>query len=76
MPPLEAMACGAPVITSNTSSLPEVTGDAAILVDPHDTHALANAIARLLGDEQLCNMLYGLSLASSHTLVDYLLLCE
>ena len=53
MPPLEAMACGAPVITSNTSSLPEVTGDAAILVDPHDTHALANAIARLLGDEQL-----------------------
>src|SRR6266536_3056687 len=53
MPPLEAMACGAPVITSNTSSLPEVTGDAAILVDPHDTHALANAITRLLGDEQL-----------------------
>ncbi|HXZ03512.1 MAG TPA: glycosyltransferase family 1 protein, partial [Ktedonobacteraceae bacterium] len=36
MPPLEAMACGAPVISSNTSSLPEVTGDAAILVDPHD----------------------------------------
>jgi glycosyltransferase involved in cell wall biosynthesis len=53
IPPLEAMACGAPVITSNTSSLPEVTGDAAILVDPHDTHALANAISRLLGDEQL-----------------------
>ena len=53
IPPLEAMACGAPVITSNTSSLPEVTGDAAILVDPLDTHALANAISRLLGDEQL-----------------------
>ena len=53
MPPLEAMACGAPVITSNTSSLPEVTGDAAILVDPHDTNAIANAIARILGDEQL-----------------------
>jgi glycosyltransferase involved in cell wall biosynthesis len=53
MPPLEAMACGAPVITSNTSSLPEVTGDAAMLVDPYDTHAIANAISRLLGDEQL-----------------------
>jgi glycosyltransferase involved in cell wall biosynthesis len=53
IPPLEAMACGAPVITSNTSSLPEVTGDAAIQVDPHDIHAIANAISRLLGDEQL-----------------------
>lgn len=47
------MACGAPVITSNTSSLPEVTGDAAIQVDPHDIHALANAISRLLEDKQL-----------------------
>jgi glycosyltransferase involved in cell wall biosynthesis len=53
IPPLEAMACGAPVITSNTSSLPEVVGDAAILIDPHDTNALANAITRLLEDEQL-----------------------
>ena len=53
IPPLEAMACGAPVITSNTSSLPEVTGDAAIHIDPHDIHALANAISLLLGDEQL-----------------------
>jgi glycosyltransferase involved in cell wall biosynthesis len=53
IPPLEAMACGAPVITSNTSSLPEVTGDAAIQVDPHDIQALANAISRLLEDEQL-----------------------
>ncbi len=53
IPPLEAMACGAPVITSNTSSLLEVTGNAAIHVDPHDTPALANAISRLLEDEQL-----------------------
>lgn len=53
IPPLEAMACGAPVITSNTSSLPEVTGNAAIHVDPHDTLALANALSRLLGDAQL-----------------------
>lgn len=48
---LEAMACGTPVITSNTSSLPEVVGDAAILVDPLDTAALADAIARLFGDD-------------------------
>ncbi|MBO0780785.1 MAG: glycosyltransferase family 4 protein [Ktedonobacteraceae bacterium] len=53
IPPIEAMACGAPVVTSNTSSLPEVAGDAALLVDPHDNNALANAITRLLDDEQL-----------------------
>jgi glycosyltransferase involved in cell wall biosynthesis len=53
IPPLEAMACGAPVITSNTSSLPEVVGDAALMVDPHDTDALAAAIMRLLTDEAL-----------------------
>lgn len=53
IPPLEAMACGAPVITSNTSSLPEVVGDAALLVDPHDTTSLADAILRLLQDESL-----------------------
>ncbi len=53
IPPLEAMACGAPVITSNTSSLPEVTGDAALLVDPHDVKAMGHAITRLLEDEQL-----------------------
>jgi glycosyltransferase involved in cell wall biosynthesis len=53
IPPLEAMACGAPVITSNISSLPEVVGDAALLVDPHKTNELANAIMRLLEDEQL-----------------------
>lgn len=53
VPPIEAMACGAPVITSNISSLPEVVGDAALLVDPHDTKAMAQAITRLLDDEQL-----------------------
>ncbi len=46
--PLEAMACGCPVITSNVSSLPEVVGEAAVLVDPHDVAALAQAIAHLL----------------------------
>lgn len=53
IPPLEAMACGAPVITSNISSLPEVAGDAAILVDPHDVHALADAISQLAENAQL-----------------------
>lgn len=57
VPPIEAMACGTPVITSNTSSLPEVVGDAALLVDPHDISALADAIIRLLEDEHLCEEL-------------------
>lgn len=50
LPPLEAMACGVPVITSNTTSLPEVTGDAALLVNPFDTDAIAGGILRLVND--------------------------
>jgi len=53
LPPLEAMAAGTPVITSNTSSLPEVVGDAAILVDPMDAGAIADAMARVLTDRTL-----------------------
>lgn len=53
LPPVEAMACGAPVITSNTSALPEVVGDAAITVTPTDTGAIAAALERVLGDEGL-----------------------
>ncbi len=53
LPPLEAMACGTPVITSNVSSLPEVVGDAALTVDPFDVDALATAIARVLRDSEL-----------------------
>jgi glycosyltransferase involved in cell wall biosynthesis len=53
LPPLEAMACGTPVITSNRSSLPEVVGDAAIVVDPDDRAALADAMATLVSDEAL-----------------------
>jgi glycosyltransferase involved in cell wall biosynthesis len=53
IPPIEAMTCGAPVITSNTSSLPEVVGDAALQVDPHNIDELAHAITRLLQNEQL-----------------------
>ncbi len=53
LPPLEAMACGAPVVASNASSLPEVLGDAALLVPPEDTAALGRAMLRLLGDPAL-----------------------
>jgi glycosyltransferase involved in cell wall biosynthesis len=53
LPPLEAMACGTPVITSNRSSLPEVVGDAALLVDPNDRAHLADAMARVVEQEPL-----------------------
>jgi glycosyltransferase involved in cell wall biosynthesis len=52
LPVLEAMAAGAPVITSNMSSLPEVGGEAAEYVDPHDVASIATGLARLLTDEQ------------------------
>jgi glycosyltransferase involved in cell wall biosynthesis len=53
LPALEAMACGAPVVTSNTSSLPELVGDAAVLVDPRDDDAIAEGLARIVTDEEL-----------------------
>jgi glycosyltransferase involved in cell wall biosynthesis len=53
LPVLEAMAAGAAVITSTTSSLPEVAGDAALLVDPQDTVAITTALARVLADGEL-----------------------
>ncbi len=53
LPPLEAMACGVPVVVSNTSSLPEVVGDAAELVDPYDVDQLADAITRVLDSDTL-----------------------
>ncbi len=53
LPPLEAMACGTPVVTSNASSLPEVVGDAALLVAPENERALADAILRALTDRTL-----------------------
>jgi glycosyltransferase involved in cell wall biosynthesis len=48
LPPLEAMQCGVPVVTSNTSALPEVVGDAAICIDPTSDHAIAQAITDVL----------------------------
>lgn len=52
IPVLEAMACGTPVITSNTSSLPEVAGDAAVLIDPMDVEELSSGMGALLEDPQ------------------------
>ncbi|HEY6429061.1 MAG TPA: glycosyltransferase family 1 protein [Acidimicrobiales bacterium] len=51
LPPLEAMACGAPVVTSNTTSLPEAVGEAARLVDPFDVESIADGMVELLSDE-------------------------
>lgn len=51
--PLEAMACGAPVIASNTSSLPEILGDTALLVDPRDVGAIADATERVITNSAL-----------------------
>lgn len=53
LPVLEAMACGTPVVTSSRSALPEVAGDAAVLVDPEDVGAIAAALARLVADGDL-----------------------
>jgi len=53
LPPLEAMACGTPVISSNATSLPEVVGDAGILVDPYDVDALARAMLEVSSSERL-----------------------
>jgi alpha-1,3-rhamnosyl/mannosyltransferase len=61
--PLEAMACGAPVICSNASSLPEVVGNAALLVNPRDDDEIAQTIARVLDDAALRDELRAKSLA-------------
>jgi glycosyltransferase involved in cell wall biosynthesis len=53
LPPLEAMASGTPVITSNVSSLPEVVGDAAMLIDPYEPDAIAGAMRRVILDDRL-----------------------
>jgi alpha-1,3-rhamnosyl/mannosyltransferase len=52
-PPLEAMACGCPVVASNTSSIPEICGDAAYYIDPHNVESIANGILRVTEDENL-----------------------
>jgi glycosyltransferase involved in cell wall biosynthesis len=50
LPPLEAMACGVPVVTSNVSSLPEVVGQAGLMHDPNDYRAFTDSVVKILGD--------------------------
>ncbi|MGJ8525377.1 D-inositol-3-phosphate glycosyltransferase [Halomonadaceae bacterium LMG 33818] len=57
LPVVESMACGTPVMTSTTTSLPEIAGGAAMLVDPKDINAIAHAIIRLNNDDNLCRTL-------------------
>lgn len=53
LPPLEAMACGCPVVAANTTSIPEVVGDAGVLVDPHDFKGMAQVMVKLLMEDSL-----------------------
>jgi len=59
LPPLEAMACGTPVVASNVPALPEIVGEAALLVDPYDIDELASAMERVLRDKQLRERMVG-----------------
>jgi glycosyltransferase involved in cell wall biosynthesis len=69
LPPLEAMSCGTPALASNASSVPEVVGDAGILLDPKDAHAWADAVERIMQDGVLRDELSrkGLSRAAQFT---------
>ncbi|MCU0324633.1 MAG: glycosyltransferase family 4 protein [Spirosomaceae bacterium] len=57
IPIIEAMACGTPVVTSNTSAMPEVAGEAAILVDPFDSNSIREGFEKILTDKNLSNQL-------------------
>ena len=65
LPVLEAMACGVPVISSNLSSLPEVAGDAAVLVNPRDVEELAGAMRQLVESQEIRAELRGKGLAQA-----------
>lgn len=65
LPPLEAMQCGVPVITSNTSSLPEVVGDAGIMIDPNDDDALCQAMLRIYSSAEIRQNMTANSLAQA-----------
>ncbi len=72
LPPLEAMACGVPVIASNISSIPEILGDAALLVDPYNPGEIADYIEKILNDESLrsSHIEKGLKKAASYSWED------
>ena len=65
LPVLEAMACGTPVVCANNSSLPEVAGDAALLIDPLDVAALTDGLARVLQDKPLREQMRVVGLAQA-----------
>src|SRR5581483_9783769 len=67
LPPLEAMACGTAVVTSNTTSLPEVVGSAALLVDPESTASIADAIRTIVLDAALRETLRAKGLVRAET---------
>jgi len=67
LPPLEAMACGTPVISTNISSLPEVVGDAGLLVPPDDINALTQALSEVLGSSALRDRLTALGIARAQS---------
>jgi len=84
--PLEAMACGTPTIVSNTSSMPEVVGDAGLIIDPSDWEEIAVAMHRLLTEDELHKELsqkglqrasvFSWSRAASETLDVYRMVCD
>jgi glycosyltransferase involved in cell wall biosynthesis len=65
LPPLEAMACGTPVVASSSASLPEVVGGAALLVDPENSEELAEAMAKALGDPEIRQQMVAMGLEQS-----------
>ena len=65
LPPLEAMASGCPVVTSNAASLPEVCGDAAYYIDPYDIDSISQGIHRVITDKELRNLMVQKGLAKA-----------
>jgi len=65
LPPLEAMACGTPVVASWASAMAEVVGEAGILIDPYDTRDLSQALAEVLSDSELADLLSQRGLAQA-----------